>query len=97
MPLNGGNHRTTRFAGMFAVAVAASGGSLENLGEIMRHLFRLEVDGAESAHSGYIDNFPSSGQRHHLGECCGMRSGVMDVGDSAGLQSGAGHNGIYKR
>ena len=80
------NYGTSRFTRVFAVAVAAVFGKPENIRKEMPHLFRREINSAESPDTGNVDNRPSTGKVDHFGECGGVGSGVMYVGNRTGSE-----------
>ena len=86
MLLHGGKHGTPRFVRVSAIAKATLLANLENLAEIMPHLFALHIEGAKALDAGSVYDVARGGaiglgKVEHLGKGGGVHTRVVRVGN----------------
>ena len=95
--LHGRNDGASLLSGMTAVVILALPANPEDFREEMRDFIRFEINDPEPSHSGNIYQLAAVREIHHLGECSGVHSGVMLVGDRPDAQAGIRSETIDKR
>ena len=81
-------HGTSWLMGMGTVGETTVLGELEDLTEITRQLFLLDIKGAEALDSRRVDEPAPTGKGQHLGEGRGMHARVVSITDLRGTQMG---------